>query len=49
MTPLKNWTGSSVWIHYRRMTWFVCIFLCLNASTVFMFFYYLARNGHLLV
>ena len=40
MTPLKNWTGSSQWIQYRRMTGLFAFFYVLLhfLSYVFLLF-----------
>lgn len=37
MTPLKNWTGSSVWIHYRRMTGLFAFFYVLLHLCIYVF------------
>ena len=37
MTLLKNWTGSSVWIHYRRMTGLFAFFYVLLHLCIYVF------------
>ena len=37
MTPLKNWTGSSIWIHYRRMTGLFAFFYVLMHLCIYIF------------
>lgn len=37
MTPLKNWTGSSIWIHYRHMTGLFAFFYVLLHLCIYVF------------
>lgn len=37
MTPLKNWTGSSLWIHYRRITGLFAFFYALLHLLIYVF------------
>lgn len=37
MTPLKNWTGSSLWIHYRRMVGLFAFFYVVLHLLVYVF------------
>jgi sulfoxide reductase heme-binding subunit YedZ len=37
MTPLKNWTGSSLWIHYRRMLGLFAFFYVFLHLLIYVF------------
>jgi sulfoxide reductase heme-binding subunit YedZ len=45
MTPLKNWTGSSVWIHYRRMIGLFALFYVLMHLLYLCVFTFWCRMG----
>lgn len=47
MTPLKNWTGSSVWIHYRRMTGLFAFFYVVLHVLIYTFLLFGANWGAL--
>lgn len=47
MTPFKNWTGSSVWIHYRRMIGLFAFFYVVMHVLIYIFLLFGANWGAL--